>query len=132
MRTDPRAACTNAKELKTWAFVHDAIAHPFMALTNWSAVSLRFHDWTSHRAWPRKTANLPGACVHVAGGEWGYIDVMMFQLGFWQADHPNISHTTRVNAQDAIEAAEKVEALWADLYAQHGTIEFKPFRRSLK
>lgn len=47
--TDPREACANAEEA-AWAFVHDAIAHPLMALTAWSACAVRFHDWTSARA----------------------------------------------------------------------------------
>lgn len=38
MKTDP-----NEKENMLWAFIHDAIAHPLMALTG----------YTSHRAWPR-------------------------------------------------------------------------------
>lgn len=54
MRTDPRAACANAEERLGWAVVHDAIAHPLMALTNYSGWAVAFHDWTSHRAWPRK------------------------------------------------------------------------------
>ncbi len=53
------------------------------------------------------------------------------RYSIWEATHPHIDHTTRVNANDAAEAAEKIESFWADLYAQHGTAEFKPFRRSL-
>lgn len=53
MKTDPNKACTNLEEKAFWAFVHDALAHPLMALTGWSAWSRRFHDYTSHRAWPR-------------------------------------------------------------------------------
>lgn len=54
MRTDPRNACANEHQRLLWAVVHDALAHPLMALTGYCAASLRFHDWTSHRAWPRQ------------------------------------------------------------------------------
>ena len=53
MRTDPRGACANEHQRLLWALVHDGLAHPLMALTGWSKWSLRFHDWTSHKAWPR-------------------------------------------------------------------------------
>lgn len=53
MRTDPRKACKNAEERRFWALVHDGIAHPLMAFSLFAAWSVRFHDWTSHRAWPR-------------------------------------------------------------------------------
>lgn len=53
MKTDPNNICSNQKEHKGWAFVHDAIAHPLMALTGYHKLSLRFHNYTSHKAWPR-------------------------------------------------------------------------------
>lgn len=53
MRTDPRVACKNREEDWLWALIHDLVAHPFMALTLWSRVSLQFHDWTARKAWPR-------------------------------------------------------------------------------
>lgn len=53
MRTDPRKACANKEERLLWALVHDGLAHVLMALTFYSAWSVRFHDWTSQRAWPR-------------------------------------------------------------------------------
>lgn len=34
MRIDPRKACANTEEKWFWAFIHDLIAHPIMALTN--------------------------------------------------------------------------------------------------
>lgn len=54
MRTDPRVACANERQRFWWAVLHDLVAHPLMALTGWSKWALRFHDWTSHRAWPRR------------------------------------------------------------------------------
>lgn len=56
MRTDPRKACANEKENWLWAILHDGIAHPLMALTNYSMASVLFHDWTSQKAWPRAKA----------------------------------------------------------------------------
>ncbi|MNE12803.1 hypothetical protein D3C81_442100 [compost metagenome] len=55
MRTDPRKACANQEEKLSWALVHDGIAHPLMALTLFSKLAVAFHDWTSQKAWPRKT-----------------------------------------------------------------------------
>lgn len=54
MKTDPNKACSNKKEHLLWALLHDGIAHPFMALTKYSKLSKRFHDFTSQKAWPRK------------------------------------------------------------------------------
>lgn len=53
MKIDPNKACTSEKENFFWAFIHDAIAHPLMALSGYAAWALRFHNYTSHRAWPR-------------------------------------------------------------------------------
>jgi len=52
MRTDPRIACANGPERWHWAFIHDALAHPLMALTGYSGWALAFHNYTSRRAWP--------------------------------------------------------------------------------
>jgi hypothetical protein len=59
MQTDPRKACANQEEKLLWALVHDGIAHPLMALTLFSDWAVAFHDWTSKKAWPRKTASVP-------------------------------------------------------------------------
>lgn len=53
MKIDPRSACVNHSEVRYWALVHDAIAHPLMALSGYRSWAVRFHDWTSYRAWPR-------------------------------------------------------------------------------
>lgn len=53
MKKDPNKGCKNQKELLGWAIVHDLVAHPLMAATNYSKLSVRFHDYTSHKAWPR-------------------------------------------------------------------------------
>lgn len=53
MKKDPNKACDKPGHLG-WAILHDALAHPFMALTGFSRLGVRFHDWTSHKAWPRR------------------------------------------------------------------------------
>jgi len=34
-----------------WEFIHNLLAHPLMALTLSSKLSIRFHDWTARKAW---------------------------------------------------------------------------------
>ncbi|MCY1441383.1 hypothetical protein D9M71_576960 [compost metagenome] len=53
MKTDPNKACTNGRECFWWAFLHDAVAHPLMSISGYSKWSLRFHNYTSRRAWSR-------------------------------------------------------------------------------
>lgn len=50
MKTDPNT-CVHTGGV--WAVIHDAIAHPLLALTAYSAPARRFHNWTSQHAWPR-------------------------------------------------------------------------------
>lgn len=58
MMTDPRKACANEGERLLWALVHDGIAHPLMAITLFSRLSVAFHDWTSQLAWPRSRRSM--------------------------------------------------------------------------
>lgn len=60
MRTDPRKGCANERQTLCWALIHDGLAHLLMALTGYSKWSLRFHDYTSHKAWPRAKAYRKG------------------------------------------------------------------------
>lgn len=53
MRVDPRIGCANEEELLGWAIMHDLLAHPLMVITGYSQWSLRFHNFTSLKAWPR-------------------------------------------------------------------------------
>lgn len=55
MRTDPRDACANERQRLLWALIHDGLAHPLMALTGYCKAAVAFHDWTSHKAWPRES-----------------------------------------------------------------------------
>lgn len=56
MKTDPSKGCANAEQRLIWAIIHDGLAHPLMALTGYCHWSLAFHDYTSHKAWPRCVA----------------------------------------------------------------------------
>ena len=44
------------KEKFGWVLVHNCIAHPLMAVTLDSKWSVKFHDWTATKAWPRHEA----------------------------------------------------------------------------
>ena len=113
MKTDPRQACANAREKLVWALVHDFIAHPLMAVTLYSRPALRFHDFTSHRAWPRVAVDqVPVTMVH--SRRYGVLMVRQVQPGVFATEHPTVAHTAVTNAGDAIEAAEKAEA-WFDM-----------------
>lgn len=92
MRTDPRAACKNENERALWAFVHDGLAHPLMAITLWSRWTLRFHDWTSRKAWPRRDLK-----------------------GFYTFKHPRIDHTVTVKARNKEDAADQAREWFKSL-----------------
>lgn len=53
MKVDPNSACVRHVERRGWAILHDLVAHPLMALTGYSTLARRFHDFTSRKAWPR-------------------------------------------------------------------------------
>lgn len=109
MRTDPRAACANAEERWIWAFIHDAVAHPFMALTNWSRPALTFHDWTSHRAWPRAEA-APVVRYAITSDHLVYGRVHVREEepdGIYSVIHGRRSLTVRVQARDVEDALTK-------------------------
>ena len=106
MMTDPRKACGNTEQLLLWAFVHDLIAHPFMAITFWSKPALKFHDWTSNKAWPRKDEFI---------GEQDYSFVFRkarivasnIAPGVWSVAHPSVSHCLVITADDKFTAIRK-------------------------
>ncbi|SEB24757.1 hypothetical protein [Paraburkholderia sartisoli] len=114
MRTDPRAACGNEKELLFWAVVHDAIAHPLMALTAYSRLSIRFHDYTSHYAWPRDT-RAPIAPVTVHSDRFGELIVTAKPSGVFEVQHGRIAHRFVVRAIDVSDAVEQAEQWFNDL-----------------
>lgn len=53
MKVDPKKLCVVFEESLPWALLHDLVAHPFLALTGYSRSAVRFHDWTSCKAWRR-------------------------------------------------------------------------------
>lgn len=110
MRTDPRAACANTNERTGWAFVHDLIAHPLMALSGWSAWALRFHDSTSMKAWPR---NLPERMTTTKFyvDRLGEIRVTHLRDGLFAVKHPFWSHDFVTKADTAIEARD-IGVVW--------------------
>jgi hypothetical protein len=52
MKTDERRLAWAFNESHVWALVHDAIAHPLMAVFYYARWTRRFHAWTSDKAWP--------------------------------------------------------------------------------
>lgn len=121
MRTDPRAACANEKELLGWAVVHDLLAHPFMAITNYSALSMRFHDWTSYKAWPRVRPAQLREPVEIQS-KWGVIRATEVAPNCWKIRHPVVRHALVTGADDAIQAVEKAEVWFQDLEETHGGV----------
>lgn len=118
MRTDPREACANEKERWGWAIVHDLVAHGLMAVTNYSALSLRFHDWTSHKAWPRVVPfNAEPVVMH---GRYGAVMVQEQSPGFWKVQHPTVRHAIVTKAADAVDALTTAEAWFDTLAAEFG------------
>lgn len=115
MRTDPREACGNEKELMLWAVIHDAVAHPLMALTFYSNWALRFHDWTSHRAWPRDTRTYLPVSEVVVSPRFGALLVSSTQPGFFRVRHGMIAHTYGMQADDVSDAVSQAEAWFAQL-----------------
>lgn len=109
MKTDPRKACANTKEDWLWARLHDAIAHPFMVLTNYSGLSLRFHDYTSAKAWPRPV-RFKRTYSFTFPTPWGFVDIFEFAPGFYEFSHPRVDngHVYRFNADDREEIVTKV------------------------
>lgn len=117
MRTDPRKACANDDERCFWAFIHDAFAHPLMALSNWSNWSLRFHDWTSHHAWPRIPSTQE---TEVYSPRYGFVLVVTSSVPqLFQVCHPRMLHRFGCRAVDAIDAVEQAEQ-WFDTLTAEG------------
>ena len=109
MMADPRKACANNRESLGWALLHDAVAHPLMALTLYSHWALRFHDYTSTHAWPRATPETSagtGAVIITSNG-FGEITMTELSTGIYSVQHPRVAHTFVTNAEDFVEAANK-------------------------
>lgn len=117
MRTDPRAACANASERLGWAVLHDLLAHPLMALTNWAHWTLAFHDFTSARAWPRQPVPAPLKLgIAVEPSRYGWLHAREVSPGFWRVQHPNVDHSITIQAPGSTSACDKALA-WFDSLA---------------
>lgn len=123
MRTDPRKACKNEKERRGWAFLHDLLAHPFMAVTLWARASIRFHNWTSLKAWPREKASLEWWPMKVLlkTEHWGLLTATEIARDVWSIDHPTVLHTIRVTDKRGGASAIAQATKWFDeLAEEHG------------
>lgn len=107
MKTDPRVACTNEKENWLWAAIHDGLAHPFMVITLYSALAMRFHNYTSHRAWPRPEP-FKVRKVRYTPTAYGYVCISEIAPNIYEFSHPRVAHTYRFNADDMDEVMVKV------------------------
>lgn len=112
MKTDPRAACVNTEERLFWALVHDGLAHPFMALTHYSSIAVRFHNFTSLRAWPRVTMK-PKEWFKVSSRH-GLTTMRNESAGFYAVKCPFLTmHTVVVKAADRLDALDQAN-VWFD------------------
>lgn len=115
MKCDPSTACVSRNEVLRWAVVHDLIAHPFLALSGYARRAVRFHDWTSARAWPRPRKHL------VLVAEYGLIRVWQDPMpGFFRVDHPTIKHSLVCKADNAQQALDKGREWFASLRREVG------------
>ncbi|MFM0013710.1 hypothetical protein [Paraburkholderia sediminicola] len=114
MRTDPRKACANEKQLFGWAVVHDLIAHPLMVLTAYSRLSIAIHDATSLRAWPRDTRPAFDP-VWIPSDRFGLLRITETPAGFFEIEHGRIRHRFVVKAADITDAVEQAEEWFESL-----------------
>jgi len=112
MKTDPSKACRNEQQRFFWAFVHDFLSHPLMALSGWSKWSLAFHDWTSQRAWPRVNPVLIGTDREWEQGR-GLVTVYRFA-------HPNVNHHFVTTGDNKDHAQRKANEWFAQLSIEFG------------
>jgi hypothetical protein len=85
-----------------------------MAVSGWSAWSLRFHDWTSYRAWPR-VPGFQGETLRVPSRHHGILTVHVTAPGIYSVRHPAIGHTYTTNGADVFEAVERAENWFTSL-----------------
>jgi hypothetical protein len=110
MRTDPRKACANAEEKLLWAWIHDFIAHPLMALFGWHDATLKFHDWTSHKAWPRSGEQKLMDVIVASPYLMRHVHFIERSPGFWTAKTAHRSFSFQ--AEDLGEAFIMAENEW--------------------
>jgi hypothetical protein len=123
MKTDPRVACANAEERRGWAILHDLVAHPLLILTGYSIWALAFHDYTSHKAWPRP----PYTCrkeTKVAT-IYGRLTVIEVAPGVYSIQHGFVAHKFVTTAANRLQAVHKALD-WFDVLAVEVGGIFKP------
>lgn len=120
MKTDPRKACANAEEKRGWAILHDLVAHPLLILTNYSIWSLAFHDYTSHKAWPRT-----GRKEMTVATIYGRLKVIEVSPGVYSVQHGFVAHKIVTTADSALHAVHKALD-WFDILAVELGGAFKP------
>ncbi|WP_416819975.1 hypothetical protein [Delftia tsuruhatensis] len=118
MRTDPRKGCANETELWLWAAIHDLLAHPLMVLTWYSRLSLRFHDFTSHRAWPR--ARPTPQAVAFEDTPFGDLKAVPQAPGVWRVHHGRVNHAITLQAKTAVEACAAAQKWFHTLADEFG------------
>lgn len=132
MRTDPRTACANADERLGWALLHDFVAHPLMALFFWCPWTVRFHDWTSARAWPR-VPDVPAAMVVSRVSRYGVIAARLDSPGYWRVFHGKFSHAVTIKTDDPDEAIRQAVVWFSELaeFMPHTVDRSWPFSDNL-
>lgn len=121
MRTDPRKACDSGREVFLWAFVHDLIAHGLMAIFLWSKWTLRFHNWTSEKAWPRRIKpEWPKKPVFLFSSERFSLVVQEVSAGRWKVKHPKVNHDVVVTSDNEFNAALQAKAWFDELGREFG------------
>lgn len=122
MKCDPSTACVNRHEVLRWAVVHDVLAHPLLALTGYAKFAVRFHDWTSSKAWPRLTKSEPEPVVLTAwlpGGQ-GLVVVTQVNSRIYKVRHPYVDHVYTCEADDRYDALQQGELWFASLRREVG------------
>jgi len=116
MRTDPRKACANEKQLLFWAVLHDLVAHPLLVLTGYSSMSLRFHDATSCRAWPREASQHRRGTFSVPSDRFGTLQITPLSArGFYEIKHPVIDHRLEIKAEGVADAVDQADEWFSSL-----------------
>ncbi|WP_441280624.1 hypothetical protein [Tardiphaga sp. 862_B3_N1_1] len=118
MKTDPRKGCANERELWLWAAIHDLIAHPLMVLTWYSRPALWFHDYTSHKAWPRPARQGEASTSHAT--RFGLVRVTDQGAGVWRVYHGQVNHAITLAAVSPAEALQQALQWFDSLAAEFG------------
>ncbi|WP_182341954.1 hypothetical protein [Comamonas koreensis] len=118
MKTDPRKGCANERELWLWAAIHDLLAHPLMVLTWYSRPALWFHDFTSHRAWPRAVSAAATVTAHAT--RFGSVRVAAQSPGVWRVYHGQVNHAITLAALSGDEALYRALRWFDSLGAEFG------------